>query len=132
MINIELRPAIDEHAGETLAISSRAMQTIVRLPFGPPFCSGTQSCISPISPNSFTISVGKRSVSSISAAIGATCLATILRMPSRKAVCSSVKLMDGPVLVEAKKDFHLMGDPFNNHPHVDQVKPSQTRPPKAA
>jgi len=77
MMNIELRPAIEAQAGETFDISSRAMQTMVRLPFGPPYCSGTQSCMRPISPNSLTISVGNRSVTSISAAIGATCLATI-------------------------------------------------------
>ena len=33
-MNIELRPAIEAQAGETLAISSRAMQTIVKFPFG--------------------------------------------------------------------------------------------------
>ena len=59
MMNIELRPAIEAQAGETLDISSRAMHTIVRLPFGPPYCSGTQSCISPISPNSLTSSSRK-------------------------------------------------------------------------
>src|SRR6185437_9427322 len=93
MMNMVLRPAMEAQAGETFEISSRAMHIMVRLPFGPPYCSGTQSCISPISPNSFTSSVGKRSVSSISAAIGATCLATIFRMLSRNAICSSVKLM---------------------------------------
>src|SRR6202045_1135779 len=96
MMNIELRPAIEAQAGENLAISSRAMQTIVKFPFGPPYSSGTPSCIRPISPNNLTISRGKRSVSSISAAIGATCLATILLMLSRKANCSSVKLMKRP------------------------------------
>src|SRR5882724_1876453 len=121
MMNIELRPAIDEQAGETLAISSRAMQTIVRLPFGPPYCSGTHSCISPISPNSLTISRGKRSVSSISAAIGATCLATILLTVSRNARCSSVKFMGQGL----KKDFHSMVEPFNNHANDEQVKSSQ-------
>ena len=40
MMNMELRPAIEAQAGETLEISSRAMQTIVRLPFGPPYCFG--------------------------------------------------------------------------------------------
>ena len=84
-MNIELRPAIEAQAGETFDISSRAMQTIVILPFGPPYCSGTHSCISPISPNSLTSSIGKRSVSSISAAIGATCLATIFLTLSRNA-----------------------------------------------
>jgi len=40
MMNIELRPAIEAQAGETLAISSRAMQTIVKFPFGPPIFLG--------------------------------------------------------------------------------------------
>ena len=55
-MNMVLRPAIEAQAGETFEISSRAMHIMVRLPFGPPYCSGTQSCISPISPNSFTSS----------------------------------------------------------------------------
>src|SRR3954447_1652496 len=93
MMNMVFSAASDAQAGENLEISSRAMQAMVRLPLGPPYCSGTQSCISPMSPNSFTSSRGKRSVSSISAAIGATCLVAIFRMLSRKAICSSVKLM---------------------------------------
>ena len=40
----------EPHAGDTREISSRAMHISVRLPSGPPYFSGTQSCIRPMSP----------------------------------------------------------------------------------
>ncbi len=36
MMNMVLSAAIEAQAGETLEISSRARQAMVRLPFGPP------------------------------------------------------------------------------------------------
>ncbi len=36
MMNMVLSAAIEAQAGETFEISSRAMQAMVRLPFGPP------------------------------------------------------------------------------------------------
>ena len=77
--NIVLIPASSAQASEWRAISSRARQTMVRLPSGPPYFSGTQSCIRPMSPKIGISSLGKRSFSSISAAIGATCRAAIRR-----------------------------------------------------
>ena len=50
MMNIVFRPAIEPQAGERREISSRAMHISVRLPSGPPYFSGTQSCIRPMSP----------------------------------------------------------------------------------
>jgi len=93
MMNMVFKPASEPQAGDTREISSRAMHISVRLPLGPPYCSGTHSCISPISPMIGSSSSGKRSVSSISAAIGAMCFSTMRRMLSRKASCSSVKFM---------------------------------------
>ena len=84
---------MDPQAGEKRLISSRAMHIIVRLPSGPPYFSGIHSCISPISPNNCTSSVGKRSFSSISAAMGATCFSAMRRTLSRNALCSSVNAM---------------------------------------
>ena len=94
MMNMVFRPASEPQAGETREISSRAMHISVRLPLGPPYCSGTHNCMRPMSPKIGSSSSGKRSVSSISAAIGATCFSTMRRMLSRKASCSSVKFMD--------------------------------------
>ena len=49
-MNIVFSPAIEPQAGEWREISSRAMHIKVRLPSGPPYFSGTQSCIRPMSP----------------------------------------------------------------------------------
>ena len=93
-MNMVFKPASEPQAGDTLDISSRAMHIMVRLPFGPPYSSGTHICMRPMSPKIGSSSSGKRSVSSISAAIGATCFSTMRRMLSRKASCSSVKFMN--------------------------------------
>src|SRR3981081_2578335 len=79
---------------ETLAISCLARQSSVRFPRAPPYSSGTHCWSRPMSPKIGTSSSGKRSVSSISAAIGATCRSTIFLMLSTNAVCSSVRYMD--------------------------------------
>ena len=88
---MEFMPAISAQASDTREISSRAMHTEVRSPPGPPYSSGTQSCISPMSPKRWKIRSGILSVASTSVAIGRISLSTMRRMPSRIASWVSVK-----------------------------------------
>src|SRR5262245_64675953 len=88
------------------------MQMVTLEPLMPPYSSGMGMARTPLSANSFSMSVGYSAFSSISAARGATRSCTSSRIVSRIASCSSEKL---------KSMRRLCGAPGRSLRSPDQV-----------
>src|SRR5947209_2064219 len=99
---------ISDEDAHALAISSVAMQMVTLEPLMPPYSSGIGMARTPFSAKSFSMSSGYSSLSSISAALGATLSCTNSRMVSRIASCSSEKLKSMQTIMRSAEQ--LSGD----------------------